>query len=81
MRFGHVADGETSRRSLAFDFLPGAGGGDRGARSCTNSVSSGERGAVSLRPVSTRMRAAAIQFVKGERPDDPELADFWQTAT
>ena len=39
---GHVADGETSRRHLsAFYFLPGAGGGDRGTWSCTNSVSSG----------------------------------------
>jgi hypothetical protein len=25
--------------------------------------------------------AAAIHFVKGERLDDPELADFWQPAT
>ena len=39
--FGRVADGETSRRSLsAFCFLPGAGG-DRGAWSDTNCVSSG----------------------------------------
>ena len=39
---GHVTDGETSRRNLsAFYFLPGAGGGDRGAWSGTNSVSRG----------------------------------------
>src|SRR2546425_3995849 len=63
--FGHVADGETSRRNLsAFYFLPGAGGGDRGAWSCTNSVSSGERGAVVVATGVDENAAAAIHFVK-----------------
>jgi len=62
---GHVADSETSRRNLsAFHFLPGAGGGDRGAWSCANSVSSGERGAVIIPTGVDENAAAAIHFVK-----------------
>ena len=79
---GHVADGKTSRRNRsAFYFLTGAGRRDRGAWSCTNSVSSGECGAVVVATGVDENAAAPIHFVKGERLEDPELADFWQTAT
>jgi len=57
------------------------GGGNRCAWSSTNSVSSGERGAVVVAIGVDKNAAAAIPFVKGERLDELDLADFWQTAT
>jgi hypothetical protein len=53
--------GATSPRST---FLPGAQGGDRGAGSRTNSVSSGERGAVVVATGVDENAATAIHFVK-----------------
>jgi len=62
---GHVADGESFRQYLAaFYFLPGAGRGDGRPSSCTNSVSSGERGAVVVATGVDENAAAAIHFVK-----------------
>ena len=69
------------RRNLtAFYFLPGAGGADRGAWSCTNCVSSGERGAVIVAAGVDEHAAAAIHFVKLAREifritRDQELAN------